>query len=90
MPKYTQRFSRNTKIIASMGVFALSLAACGSSDDASAPAGEADTDLSASISFSATFPEDAVNPAIDAFNEEYPDIQVTYEELPFKDRKSVV
>lgn len=90
MPKYTKRFSRNTKIIASMGVFALSLAACGSSDDASAPAGEADTDLSASISFSATFPEDAVNPAIDAFNEEYPDIQVTYEELPFNDLNDVI
>lgn len=90
MPKYTKSFSRNTKIIALMGVFALSLAACGSSDESSAPAGEADTDLSASISFSATFPEDAVNPAIDAFNEEYPDIQVTYEELPFNDLNDVI
>lgn len=86
---FTNRFSRNTKFIAGMGVLALSLAACGSTDDSAAPSGT-DGEISGSISFSATFPEAAVNPAIDAFNEEYPDVEVTYEELPFNDLNDVI
>lgn len=83
-------FSRNAKFLAGMGVLALALTACGSNDDTSGSDVDAGGDVAGSISFSATFPEDAVNPAIEAFNEEYPEVQVTYEELPFNDLNDVI
>lgn len=88
MYKSTRRFSRNIQFFAGMGILALALSACGSSEEDSAA--EASGDMSGEITFSATFPEDAVAPAIDAFNEEYPDVEVTYEELPFSDLNDVI
>ena len=83
------RLTRGTKFIAGMGIMALALSACGDASESGA-ATESDDAMSGSITFSATFPEDAVTPAIEAFNEEYPDVSVTYEELPFNDLNDVI
>lgn len=84
----TKHFSKNAKFLAGMGVLALSLTACGGGDEGTAA--DASGDMSGEISFSATFPADAVAPAIEAFNEEYPDVEVSYEELPFNDLNDVI
>lgn len=88
---FTFRRSVRSTLAAIASVSVLALAACSPSggEDAANP-GDSGDGLSGSITFTATFPEEAVQPAIDAFNKEYPDAEVRYEALPFKDLNDVI
>lgn len=88
---FTFRKSVKSTLAVIAGVSVLALSGCSTSagDNASQSANNGDG-LSGSITFTATFPEEAVQPAIDAFNEEYPDAEVRYEALPFKDLNDVI
>ena len=59
-------------------------------DDAGDDTADGDLPDSGEITFVATFPQDAVEPAIAAWNEEHPDLTVNYEELPFGDLNEVI
>ncbi|NLS09439.1 carbohydrate ABC transporter substrate-binding protein [Nesterenkonia sp. MY13] len=71
---------------------ALALTACGggAGSEAVDEDGEVAEGLSGELNFVATFPEEAVTPAIEAWNEVNPDVTVNYEELPLNDLNEVI
>lgn len=77
---------------AALGGLILAVSACGgdSGSEAVGEDGEVAEGLSGELNFVATFPEEAVAPAIEAWNEVNPDATVTYEELPFNDLNEVI